>query len=288
MTKNKWNPKNWFARGPQVSVIRLYGPIGTGGRFSQTITHSLLEKAIDAAFASKRTKAVAMIINSPGGSPAQSGLIGRQIRRLSKEREIPVFAFCEDIAASGGYLLACAADEIFVDEYTVIGSIGVISASFGAVEAIDRIGVERRVHTAGKSKSMMDPFRPEKPEDVARLDGLLGAIHERFIAWVKGSRGTRLKDDVTYFEGDVWVGQNAVDVGIADGVGHMVEIMKERFGDDVKLREVSPRKPGLLARLTGRANASLTSGVAESAGAGAARAAAEAIEERAMWARYGL
>ena len=288
MKKSNWNPKRWFKRGPQVSVIRLYGAIGMGGRFSQTISHAPLEKAIDAAFASKRTKAVALIINSPGGSPSQSGLIARQIRRLADEKNIPVLAFCEDVAASGGYLLACAADEIIVDEYTVIGSIGVISASFGAVEAIDKIGVERRVHTAGKSKSLMDPFREEKPEDVARLDTLLHAIHERFIAWVKGSRGTRLKDDVTYFEGDVWVGQGAVDVGIADSVGHAVPVLKERFGDEIAIKEVGAKKPGLLSRLMGRGNASLTSGAAESAGAGAARAAIDAVEERALSARYGI
>jgi len=299
MKKSKLNPKNWFKRGPQVSLVRLYGAIGAGGRFSQTISHAPLEKAIDAAFSSKRTKAVALVINSPGGSPSQSGLIARQIRRLSDEKNIPVLAFCEDVAASGGYLLACAADEIFVDEYTVIGSIGVISASFGAVEAIDKIGVERRVHTAGKSKSLMDPFREEKPEDVARLDTILHAIHERFIAWVKGSRGAKLDENTDYFQGDVWVGQNAVDVGIADGVGHAAAVLQERFGEDVSIREVSPKKPGLLSRLMGRANAGLTlseaksgagiaAGTAESAGAGAARAAIETIEERALWARYGI
>jgi serine protease SohB len=297
MEKSKWNPKSWFKRGPNVSMIRLYGAIGAGGRFSQTISHAPLEKAIDAAFASKRTKAVALIINSPGGSPSQSGLIARHIRRLADEKDIPVLAFCEDVAASGGYLLACAADEIFVDEYTVIGSIGVISASFGAVEAIDKIGIERRVHTAGKSKSLMDPFREEKPEDVARLDTILHAIHERFIAWVKGSRGAKLKDDMDYFQGDVWVGQGAVDVGIADGVGHASAVLKERFGEDVTIREVSPKKPGLLSRLMGRANAGLTplaadsasiSGVASAAGAGAAQAAVETLEDRALWARYGI
>ncbi len=287
MKKSKWNPINWFKRGPQVSVIRLYGAIGMGGRFSQSISHAPLEKSIDAAFASKRTKAVALIINSPGGSPSQSGLIARQIRRLADEKEIPVFAFCEDIAASGGYLLACAADEIFVDEYTVIGSIGVISASFGAVEAIEKIGVKRRVHTAGNSKSLMDPFLEEKPEDAARLDTILQAIHERFIAWVKGSRKDRLDEKVDYFQGDVWVGQNAVDVGIADAVGHAVPILKDRFGEETAIREFSPKKPGLLSKLTGGTNAALTFEAAESAGAGAATAALEAVEERALWTRYG-
>lgn len=297
MKKSKWNPKSWFKRPPQVSVLRLYGPIGTGGRFSQTIAHAPLEKAIDRAFEGKRVKAVALVINSPGGSPAQSGLIARQIRRLADEKDIPVLAFCEDVAASGGYLLACAADEIFVDEYTVIGSVGVISASFGAVEAIDKIGIERRVHTAGKSKSLMDPFREEKPEDVARLDRMLHVIHERFIAWVKGSRGARLKDDVTYFEGDIWVGQEAVDLGVADAVGHLRPVIADRFGKEAALNEVSARKPGLLKRLLGGGNAALTTGTpdsalnataAEAAGAGAARAAVEAVEERALWARYGV
>ncbi len=288
MKKSKLNPKNWFKRGPYVSVIRLYGAIGVGGRFSETISHAPFEKAIDEAFASKRTKAVALIINSPGGSPSQSGLIARQIRRLADEKNIPVLAFCEDVAASGGYLLACAADEIFVDEYTVIGSIGVISASFGAVEAIEKIGVERRVYTAGKSKSLMDPFREEKPEDVERLDTILQAIHERFIAWVKGSRGERLDPERDYFQGDIWVGQGAVDLGIADGVGHLAPIIKERFGDDVKLREVGRKKPGLLSRLLGGGKGSLTSNTAESIGAGAAVAAVDTVEERALWARYGI
>ncbi|MCL4137880.1 UNVERIFIED_CONTAM: hypothetical protein GTU68_059137 [Idotea baltica] len=230
-----------------------------------------------------------MIINSPGGSAAQSGLIARQIRRLADEKNVPVLAFCEDVAASGGYLLACAADEIFVDEYTVIGSIGVIAASFGAVDAIDKIGVERRVHTAGKSKSLMDPFKPEKPEDIARIDTILKAIHDRFIAWVKMSRGGLLKEDIDYFQGDVWVGQAAVDVGIADGVGHMQQVVKERYGSDIRLREFGRKKPGLLARLSGQsANASLTSAAAESAGAAAAQSALGSLEDRALWARYGL
>ncbi len=287
MKKSKWNPLHWFKRGPSVSVIRLYGGIGTGGRFSRMIAHEPLEKVIDAAFASKRTKAVALIINSPGGSPTQSGLIARHIRRLADEKSVPVLAFCEDVAASGGYLLACAADEIFVDEYTVIGSVGVISAGFGAVDAIGKIGVERRVHTAGKSKSLMDPFREEKPEDVARIDTILHAIHERFIAWVKGARGTKLDGDTDYFQGDVWVGQDAVDVGIADAVGHAVPVLKQRFGDDIAIREFSRKKPGVFSRLSGTANGTLTAKVSESAGAGATMAAIETLEERALWAQYG-
>ena len=280
---SKLNPLNWFKRGPQVSVLRLYGPIGMPGRFSQPLSHAPLEKAIEDAFKSKRTKAVAMVINSPGGSPAQSGLIARHIRRLADEKKIPVLAFCEDVAASGGYLLACAADEIIVDEYSVVGSIGVISASFGATEAIDKIGIERRVHTAGKSKSLMDPFKPEKPEDVARLDKLLHAIHAQFIDWVKSSRDGKLEEGIDHFQGDVWVGQQAIDTGIADAIGHLRPVLKERFGKDIKLREYGRKKTSLFGRLMG-ANDGLTPLAASST----VNAAFDAVEARALWSRYGL
>lgn len=285
---SKLNPLTWFRRGPHVSVIRLYGPIGMPGRLSQSIAHAPLEKAIEAAFASKRTRAVAMVINSPGGSPAQSGLIARHIRRLADEKKIPVLAFCEDVAASGGYLLACAADEIIVDEYTVIGSIGVVSASFGAVEAIDKIGVERRVHTAGKSKSLMDPFKPEKPEDVARLDKLLKAIHEQFIGWVITSRGDKLEEGVDHFQGDVWVGQQAIDTGIADAIGHLRPVVRERYGKDIKLKEFGTKKPSLFSRLMGASSARVNESLSASAASSAVNAAVDAVEARALWSRYGL
>ena len=283
MKRSLFKPKTWFAKGDEISVLRLYGAIGVSrGIGGRALSHPPLEKAIEAAFASKRVKAVALAINSPGGAPGQSSLIARHIRRLADEKDVPVIAFCEDVAASGGYLLACAADEIYVNEYSIAGSIGVISASFGAQEAIKKIGIERRVHTAGNHKVLMDPFREEKPEDIERLKSLQRDIHARFIDWVTGSRKERLVEGETLFEGDVWVGQRAVDVGLADGVGELRPVLQERFGKEITFREHGGRKGGLVARLLDRK----VSG--EAIGAGATDAAAEAIESRLAWARYGL
>ncbi len=283
MKRSIFRPKTWFAKGDEISVLRLYGAIGVArGIGGRGLSHPPLEQAIEAAFASKRVKAVALAINSPGGAPGQSSLIARHIRRLADEKEIPVIAFCEDVAASGGYLLACAADEIWVNEYSIAGSIGVISASFGAQEAIKRIGIERRVHTAGNHKVLMDPFREEKPEDIERLKSLQRDIHARFIDWVKTSRKDRLTEDEPLFEGDVWVGQRAVEVGLADGVGELRPVLKERFGKDVIFREHGGKKGGLIARLLDKR----VSG--EAIGAGATEAAADTIESRLAWARFGL
>jgi serine protease SohB len=287
MKKSLFKPKSWFARADEVSVLRLYGAIGVSrGIGGRGLSHPPLEKAIDEAFAGKRVKAVALAINSPGGAPGQSSLIARHIRRLADEKDIPVIAFCEDVAASGGYLLACAADEIFVNEYSIAGSIGVISASFGAQDAIQRIGVERRVHTAGERKVLMDPFSEERPEDVARLKALQKDIHARFIDWVKVSRKDRLIEGTPLFEGDVWVGERAVEVGLADGVGELKPVLKERFGKDVTFKDYGGEKRGLLARLMGRGvtGPSLGAGI----GTGAADATIEAIEQRLAWSRYGL
>ncbi len=287
MKKSLFKPKSWFARSDEISVLRLYGAIGASrGIGGRGLSHPPLEKAIDAAFEGKRVKAVALAINSPGGAPGQSSLIARHIRRLADEKEIPVIAFCEDVAASGGYLLACAADEIFVNEYSIAGSIGVISASFGAQDAIKRIGIERRIHTAGEHKVLMDPFSEEKPEDVARLKALQKEIHARFIAWVKGSRRDRLVEGVKFFEGDVWVGEQAVEVGLADGVGELQPQMKQRFGKDVTFKEYGGAKRGLLSRLMGRGVTGPTLGT--DIGAGAADATLDAVEQRLAWGRYGL
>jgi len=291
MKRSLLRPKTWFAKGDEISILRLYGAIGApqgiGGR---TLSHPPLEKAIEAAFASKRTKAVALAINSPGGAPGQSSLIARHIRRLADEKDIPVIAFCEDVAASGGYLLACAADEIYVNEYSIAGSIGVISASFGAQEAIAKIGIERRVHTAGERKVLMDPFSEQSAEDVARLKSLQRDIHARFIDWVKGSRRDRLKDGEPLFEGDVWVGSGAVEVGLADGVGELRPVLRERFGKDITFRDYGGRKGGLVARLLDRRTAGGGVGgeFGGAVGAGAAEAAVEAVEARLAWGRYGL
>ncbi|MEM9437626.1 MAG: S49 family peptidase [Pseudomonadota bacterium] len=256
----------FMKKDPEVAVVRLDGLIAAGRGLNDNGMGPVLEKA----FSGKRA-AVALVINSPGGSPVQSALIGARIRRLAEEKEVPVYAFVEDVAASGGYWLAAAADEIFVDEASVIGSIGVISSNFGLHEAIAKIGVERRVYTAGKSKSMMDPFRPEKPADVKRLKGLLDDIHGIFINHVQSRRGAKLAEDDTLFTGEIWVGQKGVEVGLADAVGHLVPTMKDRFGDKVRFRKFGQRR-SVLNRLGARVLGDFNHG----------------IEERAAYAQFGL
>ncbi len=254
---------------PTVAVVRLSGTIGSGSR--APLSDATLAPILEKAFARGKPAAVALEINSPGGSPVQSSLIGARIRRLSKDKGIPVIAFVEDVAASGGYWLAAAADEIYADESSVVGSIGVISAGFGAHIFLSRQGIERRVHTAGNSKSMMDPFKPEKPEDVARLKRMLEQIHANFIHHVKTSRGDKLDAVPELFTGEIWIGRHAQDVGLIDGVGHLVPMMKERFGDKVRLRRYGARR-SILQRF----------------GAQVATDAIAAVEERAEFARFGL
>ena len=254
---------------PKVAVVRLQGVIAASGRGS--LSDTSIGPVLERAFSKGKPKAVALLINSPGGSPVQSSLIGARIRRLSEEKEIPVYAFVEDVAASGGYWLASAADEIWVDQSSILGSIGVISSGFGLEDFIARHGVTRRVHTAGKSKSMMDPFQAEKPADVKRLKNLLSQIHEVFKAHVIERRGTKLAQDKDLFTGDIWVGQNAVEVGLVDGVGHVMPKMKEMFGKDVRFNRYGLKKPFFRrfgAKILGDA-------VTE-------------IEERAEYARFGL
>ena len=262
------NPLSYLKKGPVVSVVRMQGAIGMG---RVGLSDRGLADTLEKAFSRGKPKAVALEINSPGGSPVQSSLIGARIRRLAEEKEVPVVAFVEDVAASGGYWIASAADEIFADDCSILGSIGVISAGFGAHVFLQRQGFERRVHTAGKSKSMLDPFRPEQEEDVARLNRLLEQLHENFIGHVKTRRDGKLKDNPDLFTGEVWMGKSAVEVGLADGIGHLEATMKERFGEDVKFRRYGARK-SLLSRF----------------GAEAAESAFQQIEERASYARYGL
>jgi serine protease SohB len=214
------------------------------------------------------------VINSPGGSPAQSSLIAARIRRLADEKKIPVHAFVEDVAASGGDWLATAADEIHVDRSSILGSIGVISASFGFPEFIARHGIERRVHTSGTDKSMLDPFRPERPEDVARLESLQAVIHDNFIDQVRDRRGARLRDG-DIFTGEFWLGEKAIELGLADSVGHLVPTMRARYGAKARFLTVARRRP-LLRRLG-------LPGVSE----GISEAVAQ-IEDRAHWARFGV
>ncbi|WP_128254749.1 S49 family peptidase [Falsirhodobacter deserti] len=253
-------------KGPVVPVIRLQGVISSGRGISDASMAPLIERA----FGRGKPVAVALIINSPGGSPAQSSLIAARIRRLADEKKLPVHVFVEDAAASGGYWLACAGDDIWVDESSLVGSIGVISAGFGFPEFLSRHGIERRVHTAGRSKSLADPFQPEKPEDVARLKAIQAPIHEAFIDHVKARRGARLAD-ADLFNADIWVGRQAVDLGLADGVAHLVPKLKELYGPKVRLMPLAPKR-GLLSRFGFRA----------------ATAALQAVEDRAAWSRLGL
>jgi len=236
----KWIP---FVKSPPVvSVIRLNGTIAAGGR-GTALNDAGLATMIERAFRRGKPAAVALSINSPGGSPVQSSLIASRIRRLADEKMIPVFAFVEDVAASGGYWLATAADEIWIDQSSIVGSIGVISSGFGLHDFIGKHGIERRVHTAGKSKSILDPFSPEKPADVKQLNTLLSQMHETFIAQVRQRRETKLGDDKDLFTGKFWLGQAGVDLGLADGIGHLVPKMKERYGDKVRLIPYSQKKP---------------------------------------------
>jgi serine protease SohB len=257
---------------PTVAVVRLYGGIGMGGPFGKSLDDESLAPLLQRAFETRGLKAVALAINSPGGSPAQSALIGARIRRLAEDKKVPVIAFCEDVAASGGYWLACAADEIFADDNSLLGSIGVISASFGVHEAIGRLGVERRVHTAGENKMLLDPFQPEREDDVARLKHIQKGIHDNFIAHVRDRRGARLKGgDDALFNGDVWLAGEARELGLIDGIGHLVPTMKARFGEKVRFTVARPRR-SLLQRMG-------APGLAE---------AMAAVEERAARARLGL
>ena len=264
----RWIP---FVKSPPVvAVIRLNGVIAAAGR-GLAMNDAGLAPLIERAFRRRKPVAVALSINSPGGSPVQSSLIAARIRRLAGERKIPVFAFVEDVAASGGYWLASAADEVWVDQSSVVGSIGVIAANFGFHELIGRYGVERRVHTAGKSKSMLDPFQPEKPADIKRLNAILGQMHETFISQVKERRGGKLSEHKDMFTGAFWIGKTAVDLGLADGIGHLVPKMKERFGDKVRFLPYGQRR-SLLRRF----------------GVEMVDDAIHALQERAEYARFGL
>ncbi|MBL4928231.1 S49 family peptidase [Fuscibacter oryzae] len=260
-----------FVKKPAVvPVIRLQGAIGTG---RNGLSDAALAPVIDKSFRMKPA-AIALVINSPGGSAVQSSLIAARIRRLAEEKGVPVHAFVEDVAASGGYWLACAADDIWVDASSLVGSIGVIFASFGFPEFLSRHGVERRVITAGTNKSLADPFLPQRPEDVERLKALQGPIHQAFIAHVKARRGARLtpsEPGADLFNADVWVGQQAVDLGLADGLAHLVPKMQQLYGAKARLVPMGRRR-GLLSRF----------------GLTLAQDAMAMAEERALFARFGL
>lgn len=263
---------------PVVAILPLEGVIGMSGRFSNAINLANLEEKICSAFDVYNVKAVALAINSPGGSPVQSELIVMRIRELSKEKEIPVYAFAEDVAASGGYMLALAGEEIFAHQASIVGSIGVINSGFGYTGVIEKLGIERRVYTAGESKSLMDPFKPEVEKDVKMMKNLLKEIHDFFKAFVKDARGDKLKGvQKTIFSGQVWNGEEATKLGLIDGVGDMRSIMKEKLGDDVKFKRIKSEK-SFLKGLLGMSGSkpSLADDVLKT------------IETRSEWGRFGL
>jgi signal peptide peptidase SppA len=271
-----------------VPVVRLSGLIGAVTPLRPGMSLAGVARTLERAFAMRHAKAVALVINSPGGSPVQSRQIFLRIRQLAEEKKLPVLVFVEDVAASGGYMIACAGDEIFCDPSSILGSIGVVGGSFGFQELIKKVGVERRLYTAGEHKAMLDPFLPEDPDDVARLKALQREIHAIFIALVKQSRGTRLKgaDDVL-FTGEYWAGETSVSLGLADAIGDLRSTLRTRYGDKVLTPVIAP-PTGLLSGLLGR----------KSAGAGTLDRPdgimalpdelISALETRAIWAKFGF
>jgi signal peptide peptidase SppA len=280
-------PASWINRGPLVPVLRFSGPIGLVTPLRPGLSLSTSAAAIDKAFSMRGAKAVAIQINSPGGSAVQSMLIYKRIRALAAEKGLRVYVFAEDVAASGGYLLALAGDEIYADPSSIVGSIGVITATFGLNEMIAKIGVQRRVYTAGKSKDTLDPFLPEKPEDVERIKSLQRDVHAAFIDLVKERRGAKIVSaGEDLFTGEFWSGKRALDFGLIDGFGDVRGKMRETFGDDVRLKLVMPSTSWLRRRRSIFAEASaLDLGFFSG---GFAADLISAIEARALWSRFGL
>ena len=273
---------------PVVGVLRFDGIIGRLGSLRRGLTLAGTVDAIERAFKLRRLKAVALAVNSPGGSAVQSALIAKRIRDLAAEKDVPVYAFAEDVAASGGYWLALAADEIYAGESSIIGSIGVVSGGFGFAEAIKRLGIERRVHTAGDKKAMLDPFRPEKPSDIKHLKSLQKDIHESFEAMVRERRGDRLKGkQKELFSGAFWTGTRALEMGLIDGIGDLNGVMRDKFGDKVKLKRIDGKTPFWRRRFGFSGAFGGSPGISGAPEDWAASAIA-AVEERLIWNRFGL
>ena len=269
---------------PVVPVVRMTGVIGVAAPLRPGLMLSTVARSLERAFSVKRARAVALVINSPGGSPSQSNLICRRIRQLSEEKKVPVIAFIEDVGASGGYMLACAADEIVCDEYSIVGSIGVVGGSFGFPKLMEKLGIERRIYTAGDRKVMLDPFEPEKPEDVKRIKAIQKDIHERFIALVKERRGAKLKGtDKTLFSGEFWTAAKAIDLGLADAIGDIRSFLRARFGEKVRMPLIQAER-GLFGRRLPGVN--IAQALARQPGL--PDDVISALEARALWARYGL
>jgi len=267
-----------------VPVVRLSGAIGISSPLKPGLTLANVARSLERAFSMRNVRAVALSINSPGGAAAQSHLIYRRIRALADEKKVPVLAFVEDVAASGGYMIACAADEIICDPSSIVGSIGVVGGSFGFAKLMDKLGIERRLYTSGEHKAMLDPFLPENPEDVEKLKAVQREIHEGFIDLVKGSRGARLKGpEKTLFSGEYWTGNTAIELGLADGIGDLRTTLRERFGDDVITPLIAPARGWF-----GRVQPGVSGLDRLLRGGDFAEDVISALETRAHWARYGL
>ena len=268
---------SFFKKKIIIPHIRLAGVIGSAGRFKQGIDFSGQQEIIKKAFSFKKAKSVAISINSPGGSPVQSHLIHDYIKQLAKKNKKKVIVFAEDVAASGGYLIACAGDEIFANSSSIVGSIGVISASFGFQDAIKKIGIQRRVYTAGKNKSTLDPFKEEKEEDIERIKKLQLELHSDFIEVVKKSRGPKLKDPEknNTFTGEFWSGSSSMKLGLVDGIGNAEQILRQKFGEDIVIKKLEKQKSFIAKKLSSSIDNQIDN-------------IASAIEERAQWQKFGL
>ena len=277
-------PARFRADIPVVPVVRLSGVIGVVTPLRPGLMLSSTARSLERAFSIRNARAVALIVNSPGGSPAQSHLIFRRIRQLAAEKKLPVIAFVEDVGASGGYMLACAGDEIICDQFSIVGSIGVVGGSFGFPKLMEKLGVERRLYTAGERKVMLDPFLPEKPEDLKRIKAIQKDIHEHFIALVRERRGSKLKgSEKTLFSGEFWTAQMAIDLGLADRIGDLRSTLRERYGEKVRMPLISEGRGFFGRRIPG-----LGSLDALARQPGLAADLLSALEERAVWGRYGL
>ena len=285
---SEWLPARLRRGAVVVPVVRLSGLIGSVTPLRQGMSLAALARTLERAFATRHAKAVALVINSPGGSPVQSRQIYLRIRQLAAEKKLPVLAFVEDVAASGGYMIACAADEIFCDPSSILGSIGVVGGSFGLQDLIRKIGIERRLYTAGEHKAMLDPFLPENPDDVARLKAIQREIHAIFIALVKESRRDRLKGaDDTLFTGEYWAGETAISLGLADAIGDLRSTLRGRFGEKVLTPLIAPAS-GMLSGLFGRRSPGAGALAAMETASGWPDEIISALESRAIWARFGL
>ncbi|UPJ40947.1 S49 family peptidase [Bradyrhizobium sp. 40] len=271
-----------------VPVVRLSGVIGAVTPLRPGMTLATVSRVLERAFSTRNAKAVALVINSPGGSPVQSRQIYLRIKQLAAEKKLPVLVFVEDVAASGGYMIACAGDEIICDPSSILGSIGVVGGSFGFQEAIKRLGIERRLYTAGAHKAMLDPFLPENPDDVAKLKALQREIHQIFIALVKESRGARLKgSDDTLFTGEYWAGESSIALGLADSIGDLRSTLRARFGEKV-LTPVIAQPTGLLSGVLGRKSPGAGQLSAMESMASLPDELISAVETRAIWAKFGF